>query len=169
MLNNGILTLSSNLSSSCWNVNAITESENVFESLMLKSVLININKTSLISDACINKFFLRLTGWVDNSRLEIFLEGFTCIDISECYNFFSNFVSMNLDHFPSKVNINTSLSAFIKSDFVGVWELVNFFIWSPILDSCILGSSSLELVLSHEVLIIQGIKVCSFTLVWQFG
>ena len=169
MLNNGILTLSSNLSSSCWNINTITKSENVFESLVLEGVLININKTSLISDTSIDKLFLRLTGRVDNTGLEILLKGFTGINISESDNFFSNFISMNLDHFPSKMNINTSLSAFIKSNIISIWELINFFIWSPELDSSILGSSSLELILSHKVLIVQGIEVSSFALVWQLG
>lgn len=169
MLNNGILILSCNLSSSSWNVNTITEGKNVFKSLVLKCILININKTSFISDTCINKLFLRFTGWVDNTRLEILFKSFTGINISECDNFFSNFIRVNLDHFPSKMNVNASLSAFIKSNFISIWELINFFIWSPELDSSILGSSSLELILSHEVLIIQGIEVSSFAFIWQLG
>jgi hypothetical protein len=57
--------------------------------------------------------------------------------------------------------------ALIKSDLVGIREFENLSVRGPVLDLGILGSSTLELILSHEVFVIKGIEVSTLTLVWE--
>lgn len=52
-------------------------------------------------------------------------------------------VSANLDHLPSEEDFDASLLAFLKSDLVGILELEDFLVGSPVLDASILGSASL--------------------------
>lgn len=167
MFNNGILVLSCYLSSCSLDVDTVAESENVFESLVLQGVLIHVDETSFVGDASIYKFFLGFAGWVDNARHEILLKGFTGINVSECNNLFTNLILVDLDHFPTKVDINSSLLALLKNDLISIRELIDFLIGCPELNSSILSSSSLDLILSQEVLVIQSVEVGTFTLVGE--
>lgn len=74
---------------------------------------------------------------------------------------------MELNKLPSEVHINASLLALIKCDLVGVGELKDGLIGGPVLDSSILSASSLELVLSEELLIIEWVEVGSLSLVGE--
>jgi hypothetical protein len=58
---------------------------------------------------------------------------------------------------------------FIECDLVGVGESVNFLVGSPVLNTGISCSTTVKLVLSHEVLVVKGVEVSSLTLVWEFG
>jgi len=65
---------------------------------------------------------------------------------------------------PSKVHFNLSLFAFLESDIVGIVKVINSFVWSPILNSSVIGCSILELLLSKESFIIEGEEIESFIL-----
>jgi len=67
------------------------------------------------------------------------------------------------------VNFDSSLLALLEGDFVGVWELVDLFIGGPELDLGVPGSSALKHVLSEEVLVVEGVEVRTFSLVWELG
>jgi hypothetical protein len=58
---------------------------------------------------------------------------------------------------------------FLKCYFISVWELEDLLVWSPVLDLGIFSSSSLENILSQEMLVIEGVEICSFSLVGEFG
>ena len=74
-----------------------------------------------------------------------------------------------MNHFPSKEDFDTSLVAFIESDFICILILVDFFVRSPYLDFSVLGGSSLKHVLSYIVFIIQRVEIGSFSLIGKFG
>ena len=65
------------------------------------------------------------------------------------------------------MDLNPSLFAFFENDFVGVGEFVNFFVGSPMLNSGTLGCSSLEDILSQEVLVIEIVEITTLSLVGE--
>jgi hypothetical protein len=67
------------------------------------------------------------------------------------------------------VYFDSSLSAFFKCNLIGVGELVDFFVRSPVLDSCGVICDTLELILSQEMLVIKCIEVSALAFVWEFG
>ena len=76
-------------------------------------------------------------------------------------------VEFNLEHLPSEHDIDTSLGALLEGDFVGVRERVDEFVRSPELQAGV-GRIPLDaLVLAHEVLVVEGIEVGAFSLVWD--
>jgi len=87
---------------------------------------------------------------VDIGVEEWLFDNFRGVNVLEGGNLFSMSVDVNLEHFPSKHNINSSLVALFKSDLISIRELVDFLVWSPVLDSSIGSGSSLELILSKE-------------------
>jgi len=107
-------------------------------------------------------------GWVDASGEEIFLDNLTTVNVLEGCNLLSVFVSLDCEHFPSEVDVNASFVAFVECNFISVGEFEDFLVRSPVLNSSILCSSSLENVLSQEVLVVKSVEVSSFTLIWEF-
>lgn len=67
---------------------------------------------------------------------EWMFKGSSSIDVSECCDFFTNTVEMNLDKLVTKADINISLSAFIKSNFIGIWEAEDVLVWGEVLNLC---------------------------------
>ena len=59
--------------------------------------------------------------------------------------------------------------ALVKGYLVGVWELEDLLVGSPVLHFGILGGSSLDLVLVNVSLIVEGIEIGSLSLVGEFG
>lgn len=57
--------------------------------------------------------------------------------------------------------------ALFESDFVGIGELEDLFVGSPVLDACPGSSSSLHLVLSEEVFVLESIEVRTFSFIWE--
>lgn len=143
VLNDWGLMDNSSLCSSCVNTDAITKSKDVLESLVLKSVWVYIDNSFFVSNSWIKKLLMWFAWWVNYSWEEIFLDGLSSIYASECSNLLTVFVLLNRHHFPSKVNINSSLSAFFKCNFIGIWEFEDFFVWSPELDLSIFCWSTL--------------------------
>ena len=81
--------------------------------------------------------------------------------------FRSVLVSLDLEHFPAKHHVDSTLMTFIKSNFVGVRESVDLLVWCPVLDPSVVGGAAMKFVLSHEVLVVQSVKVCSFSFVGE--
>ncbi len=77
-------------------------------------------------------------------------------------------VSLDLDHLPSEEDFNTSLLAFFKGNLVSVGELEYFLIGGPVLNSSVLSSSALKLVLSEEVLVVESVEIATFALIREF-
>ena len=69
--------------------NSITESKDVVVLIVLKSVLIHIDTTVRISETSIRKEFVGLGWWVDASRVEVFFNCYTCVDVPEDGNLLS--------------------------------------------------------------------------------
>lgn len=74
VLDDGGLVDSSSLRSSSVDSDAITESEDVLEALVLKSVGVNINDTLAVSDLGISELLVRLAGRVNHSCEEVLLD-----------------------------------------------------------------------------------------------
>lgn len=78
-------------------------------------------------------------------------------------------VSLDLKHLPAEHNIDSALVALIHGDLVGVGETVDLFVGGPVLDSSTGRGSSLELVLSHEMLVKESVEIGSLALVGELG
>ena len=167
VLDNWALSVGSMLSSSDFSLDAVTEGKDVLESGMLKSVWVHVNKSGVISDSTIQKSLVWDGSWVDASGREWLLHDASIINILEGGDLLSMGVLADLDHLPAEADIDASLVALVKSDLVGVWELVDLLIWGEVLDSSVGGGSSLELILSQEGFIVQGVEISSLSLVWE--
>ena len=167
VLDNWALSVGSMLSSSDLSLDAVTEGKDVLESGMLKSVWVHVNKSGVISDSTIQKSLVWDGSWVDASGREWLLHDASIINILEGGDLLSMGVLADLDHLPAEADIDASLVALVKSDLVGVWELVDLLIWGEVLDSSVGGGSSLELILSQEGFIVQGVEISSLSLVWE--
>jgi len=167
VLNNGVLGHSSILSRGSTSSGAVTESEDILESFVLKSVLVNINETLIIEEASAQKLLLGIAGRVDVSGEEVLLNNLTTVNILEDGNLLVVLVLVNLNHFPSEHNIDASFVALVQSNLVGVRESEDFLVGGPELDLGISGSSADHFVLSHEMLVVESIEVATLTLVWE--
>jgi len=76
-------------------------------------------------------------------------------------------VLLYLEHFPAEHHINASLVALVESYFIGISELVDFFVWCPVLNSGVGSCTSEHLVLSHKVLVVKGVEVSSLAFVGE--
>ena len=91
---------------------------------------------------------MRKTCWVHIHMSEWMLLNLSGVNMLESTNFFSNSIFLDFDQFPAKVDINSSLLALFHSDIVGVWELEDEFIWSPVSDPSRSVGETLHLILS---------------------
>jgi len=128
-LGHGGSTRSSDVSS-----NGITEGKDVFESIVLKGVWVDIDQTIGICDTSVDEVLPWFTWWIEVSVSETRFDNFSAVNILESGYLFSNFTIMNFQKFPSEHNFDSSLVAFFKSNFVSVTKFENFFVWSPVLD-----------------------------------
>ena len=106
-------------------------------------------------------------SWVDASGREWLLHDTSIVNVLEGSDLLSVGVLADLDHLPAEADINSSLVALVKSNLVGVWELVDLLVWGEVLDSSVGGGSSLELILSQEGFVVKGVEVGSLSLVWE--
>jgi hypothetical protein len=143
VLNNWGLVDSSSLSSSSVHTNAITESENVLEALMLKSVRIYINDTLVISDLRGEKLLVGLARRVNHSSEEVLLNDIPCVNIAEGGDLLTVLVGGNLDHFPAEEDLDASLSALLESNLISVRELEDLLVGGPVLNTGVLSCTSL--------------------------
>lgn len=104
--------------------------------------------------------------WVDGGGEEWLLEDLTGVNVLEGGKLLTNLGFMDLYHFPSEHDIDTSLPALVEGNLVGIAELEDLLVWGPVLDFGAGTGSSLELILSHEGLVVEGVEVAAFSLVW---
>ena len=168
VLDDGGLVDGSGLSSGGVHASAVSESEDVFEALVLESVGVDIDDALLVCDLSGNELVVRLAGRVNHSSEEVLLNDITCVNVAEGGNLLSMLVSLDLDHFPSEEDINTSLLALLEGDLVSVGELVDLLVGGPELNAGVLSGTALELVLAEEVLVVEGVEVAAFALVGEF-
>lgn len=136
VLDNWVLSSSSNVGSCNVTSDCITPGKDVLVSFVLKSVLVDINETIRISNSSILKSSPWSAWSSDVGMSEWMLKSSSGIDVSESCDFLTNIVEVNLYKLVAKANINVSLSAFIKSNFISIWEAENVLVWSEVLDLC---------------------------------
>lgn len=68
---------------------------------------------------------------------------------------------------PAEMHINISLLALVESNFISVVKFENGLVWGPVLDSSVFSTSSLQFVLSQELLVIEGVEIGSLSLVGE--
>merc|ERR1711939_749748 len=105
---------------------------------------------------------MRSACWIDIGMHERFFQNITCIDIFKSCNLFTYTGLMDLNHLPSKHEIDSSFLGFFTNEFICIWEFDNLFVWGPILNSSIIICSTLLLILSQKVLVVKSIEVISF-------
>jgi hypothetical protein len=167
LLDNRGLVDSSSLGSGGINTNAISECEDVLITLVLEGIWVNIDDTIGIGNARGNKLIMRLARRVNNTSEEVLLNNLTRVDVAESGDLLSILVVSNLGHFPSEEDLNSSLLALLESDFVGIGELVDLLVGSPILNAGILGGTSLKNILAKEVLVVKSIEIRTLSLVGE--
>jgi len=154
VLNNRALCMCWILCSCSFTLNCISKGKNILKLIMLKSVRIDINQTLRISESCVNKILVGTTRGINVCMHKWFFKKFSSINIFESCNFFSDITFVDFYHFPAKHNINWSLVALVKGNFISIREFINEIIWSPILNFSVGGGSSVVSVLSHEWFIV---------------
>lgn len=132
---------------------------------MLESVFVDINSTLGVSETGVSEELSRLGGRVDASGGESLLDDLVSVNVLHDSNLLTVFVLLDLKHFPAEHHIDASLVALFEGDLVGVWELVDRLVGGPVLDSSVGGGAALNLVLSHEVLIVKSVEITTLTLV----
>ena len=96
VLHDWSLYVSSVLGTGGLTIDAISECEDVIESLVLESVWAHINHTILSCNTCINKLLVWETGWVHVHMGEWMLLNLTGVDMLESTDFFSDGVLLDL-------------------------------------------------------------------------
>jgi len=104
---------------------------------------------------------------LSNQLIEVLFNGLSSIYISEYSPVFSSRSLRDFEEFPSKVDLDISLSAFVKSNLICIIKIENSLVWSPILDCGIIGCSLLKLFLFKKSVIIEWIKAESFISEWE--
>jgi hypothetical protein len=169
MLNNWCLMDGSGLCPGSVDTNAITESEDVLEALVLKSVGVHVNYSLAGCNAWLEKLFVGLAGRVDNSWEEVFLKNCSGINAAEGCDLLTLRCGMHLDHLLSKEDFDSTFPALLESNFVGIREFEDLLVGGPVLNACILSSNALKLVLTQEVFVVEGIEITALTLVGELG
>lgn len=130
-----VLSLCSILGSCQVASNAITKSEDVLVLFVLKRVFVHIHKSLVITQTRVKDQLLRFAWRIDACGEEWLLNGFARVNISEDSNLLVVLILLQFEHFPAKADIDSTLVALIKSNLVGVWELVNFLVRSEVLNA----------------------------------
>lgn len=169
VLNDWVLRLCSELRTGCLAANAVTEGKDVLVFLMLQRVSVHINLTVVVGKACFGNKRMRFAGRVNASSLERPLNDLSGVNVAEDSNLLANFCLLDLKHLPAEADVNAALVALVKSDLVGVTELVNLLVGSPVLNSRTLGRKVIQLIMAQEVLVVQRVEVGSFALVGELG
>lgn len=100
-----------------------------------------------------------------NQLVEVLLNFLAGVDVLEDSNLLSNGISHNLLELPPKEDFDLSLIALLKSNFVSIVIGENFLVGSPVLNSCVVGCSSEQLLLSQQVLIVESEETHALILV----
>jgi hypothetical protein len=76
-------------------------------------------------------------------------------------------VAFDFGHLPTEHDLDTSLLAFIKCNFIGIVELINLLVRGPVLNTTAWCCTALQLVSAKEMLIIKSVEVRALTLVGE--
>lgn len=112
---------------------------------------------------------MRFAWWVDAGGIEVLFNDGSCVNVLEDSDLSLILISLNFKHLPSEHDVNSALVALLQSNFVGVWESVNFLVGCPVLDAGVVCGAAMKLILSHKVLIVEGVEISAFSLVWELG
>lgn len=156
----------SGISTGSVSTDAITKSKDVLVVVVLHCVLVDINSSSGVTKVGdVGEDFVGV-GWrVDHGGKERLLNNFISIDISENGNFLSSLSSLNFSHFPAEHDVDVTLGALLKSNFVCVREFIDVLVRRPVLHASRVRSTTMHHVLSHEVFVVKGVEIGSFALV----
>ena len=169
MLDNGALGDGGVLGASSLTLDAVTEGEDVLVALVLKSVRVHIDETGVVRDASLDKLSLGLGVGVDAGVVEDTLSGLTGVDVPEGGNLLANTVLVHLDHLPAEHHVDATLVALVKSNLVGVAELVDLLVRGPVLDTGVGSRAALELILSEEGFVVEGVEIATLTFIGSLG
>lgn len=165
MLDDGALGDGGMLSSSGLSLDAVTPGENVLESFVLKSVGVYVNHTGVIGNTRLNEIGVRNRGGVDVGMVHGLLNDFSSVNLFESGNLLAVLIKMNLDHLPSEVDLDTTVPALVEDDLIGIGELEDEIVGSPVLNFSVRGGSSQSNVLSQVGFVVKSVEVRSLTLV----
>jgi len=147
--------------------NCVTHGEHILELVVLKGVFVDVHHAVGITKTTLSNDWLWLGCWVNASSEEVLLNHLTTVDILHHSDLLSVGIALDLLHFPTEVNFDATLLALVKGNLVGVVKLVDLLVGSPVLHTTSGGSTSLHLVNAEEVLVVEGIEVTTFSLVWE--
>jgi hypothetical protein len=146
---------------------SVTEGEHVLELVVLQGVLVDVHHAVGITETGLSNDWGWLGGWVDAASEEVLLNDLTRVNILHHGDLLALSIALDLSHFPAEVDLDSTLVALVKSNLVGVWELVDHLVWSPVLDTGTWGSTTKELVSAEEVLVVKSVEVTTLSLVWE--
>ena len=153
VLDDGVLLDGAGVGASGLSADAVTDREDILELVMLQGVAVDINHASAVADTRVEDEFVLLARWVDVGVCELMLINLARVDVLEGGDI-SVVRLANLDHFPAKVNFDSTLGTLLKSDLVGVGEGINELVGGPVLDFAALSCDTDELVLTEESLVV---------------
>ena len=102
--------------------------------------------------------------WVNVGLNEVLLVDLTGVDILEGGDLGVGILA-HLHELPSEIDLDSTLGALLKSNLIGVWEVVDELVGRPELNSAARSSGGHEFVLAEKGLEVEGIEVRAFTLV----
>jgi hypothetical protein len=168
VLHDGVLGSSGTLSTGGLETDGITEGEDVVVGVVLKSVLVDVDETFAVSETGILNPLVSLGRRVNVGLEEVFLDDLTGVNVLESSDLLSVVgVLLNLEHFPSEHNFDSTLVALVKSDLVSVGELVDLLVGGPVLNASVGRGATVKGIKSLEMLVVGSVEVGTFTLVGE--
>lgn len=99
------------MSSGSFKANCVTKSKYVIVGLVLQSVLVHVNTTSLISETSFNQELMGFARRVDASSVEVLFDNGSGINILENSDLSLVLVSLYFEHLPSEHHIDAAFVA----------------------------------------------------------
>lgn len=97
--------------------------------------------------------------------MEVFLNNLTRVDILESSDLLPVVKLLDLHHFPAEHHFDSTLVALVESDLIGVAELVDLLVGSPVLNASVGSSTAVKSIESLEVLVVSSVEISTLTLV----
>ncbi len=146
-------------------IDARTKGKDIIVFLVLKGVWVHVDKTFIVEEARPFKLGLSVALRLCAELVEAFLDNFAIINILKLSEFLSSlFILEDLLQLIPKENFNLPLLTFFKGDFIGVVELEDALVGSPVLDAGVVGGSALQLLLPEQVLVVESEEGEAFVL-----
>lgn len=168
MLHDRVLLDGTSVSAGGLTGDAVANGEDVLVFTVLEGVAVDVNLTLAVADTSIKQELVLTRGRVNVGTHEVLLDGFTRVDVFENSDLASGILTDG-HHLPAEVNLDTTLSALLKSDLIGVGESINALVGGPVLDASTSGSTTDKLILTHNRLVVEGVEVSTLALVGHSG